>query len=62
MAIMRISRFRDSRETVLAFKHLSDFVEMQPVREPVSTLDAPARRLAAHAMGERNDPLLTLRP
>src|SRR5258706_12619732 len=40
MAIMRISRFRDSPETVLAFKHLSDFVEMQPVREPVTTPDA----------------------
>jgi hypothetical protein len=40
MAIMRISRFRDSPETVLAFKHLSDFAEMQPVREPVATLDA----------------------
>jgi len=37
---MRISRFRDSPETVLAFKHLSDFAEMQPVREPVATLDA----------------------
>jgi len=72
---MRISRFRDSPETVLAFKHLSDFAEMQPVREPVATLDAmdielpmashrlpPARRLAAQAMGERHDPLLTLRP
>jgi hypothetical protein len=40
MAIMRISRFSDSPETVLAFKHLSDFAEMQPVREPVATLDA----------------------
>jgi hypothetical protein len=37
---MRISRFRDSPETVLAFKHLSDFAEMQPVREPVATLYA----------------------
>jgi hypothetical protein len=76
MAIMRISRFRDSPETVLAFKHLSDFAEMQPVREPVATMDIelpmashrhasrlpPARRLAAQAMGERHDPLLTLRP
>jgi hypothetical protein len=51
---------------------------MQPVREPVATLDAmdiesmashrhasrlpPARRLAAEAMGERHDLLLTLRP
>jgi hypothetical protein len=78
MAIMRISRFRDSPETVLAFKHLSDFAEMQPVRDPVATLDAmdielpmafhrhasrlpPARRRAAQAMGERHDPLLTLR-
>src|SRR5437773_275442 len=40
MAIMRISRFRDSPETVLAFKHLSHFAEMQPVRDPVATLDA----------------------
>jgi len=37
---MRISRFRDSPETVLAFKHLSDFAEMQPVREPFTTPDA----------------------
>jgi hypothetical protein len=56
---------------VLAVKHLSDFAEMQPVREPVAILDAmdielafhrhasrppPARRLAAEAMGERHDP------
>jgi hypothetical protein len=40
MAIMRISRFRDSPETVLAFKHLSDFAEIQPVQEPVATLNA----------------------
>ena len=67
----------DSPETVLAFGHLSHFAEMQPVREPVATLDAmdmehpmashrhasrqpPARRLAARAMGERHNPLLTL--
>jgi hypothetical protein len=74
--VKQISRFRDSPETVLAFKHLSHFAEMQPVREPVATLDAmdiehpmashrhasrlpPARRLAAQAMGERHNPLLT---
>jgi hypothetical protein len=76
---MRISRFRDSPETVLAFKHLSDFAEMQPVREPVATLDAmdielPWPSIVMHLdcrehdawkprqMGERHDPLLTLRP
>src|SRR6476661_5709602 len=39
MAIMRtpVPRFP---ATVLAFKHLSGFAEMQPVREPVATLDA----------------------
>jgi hypothetical protein len=40
MAIMRISRFRYSPEKVLAFKHLSDFAQMQPVREPVGTGEA----------------------
>src|SRR5438105_289194 len=35
---MTTSRFRDSSETLLVFKHLSDFVEMQPVREPAPAL------------------------
>jgi hypothetical protein len=40
MAIVRISRFRYSPEKVLAFKHLSDFAQMQPVREPVAAGEA----------------------
>jgi hypothetical protein len=58
MAIMRISRFRDSPETVLAFKHLSDFAEMQPVREPVATLDAMDIELpmASHRHASRLPP------
>jgi hypothetical protein len=55
---MRISRFRDSPETVLAFKHLSDFAEMQPVREPVATLDAMDIELpmASHRHASRLPP------
>src|SRR3977135_67534 len=58
MAIMRISRFRDSPETVLAFKHLSGFAEMQPVREPVATLDAMDIELpmASHRHASRLPP------
>jgi hypothetical protein len=59
MAIMRISRFRDSPETVLAFKHLPDFAEMQPVREPVATLDAmdiePWPRIVMHLDCRQHD-------
>jgi hypothetical protein len=66
MAIMRISRFRYSPEKVLAFKHLSDFAQMQPVRERVATgeanrachcaIAAPSRR-----RGDRTKFVISLR-